>query len=815
MKKFASAWLLIMMLMAITIPVATVQAAGTIYYVDSSGGNDSNSGTSTSAAWQTLTKVNSITFQPGDQILFKAGGSWSGMLSPLGSGNSTNQITIDMYGTGNKPLIAGGGVAASVLLNGQEYWTINNLELTNIAASRAVRSGIKVVAKTTGITHGIHIANNNIHDVTGENRRSMPAGQSMYDNSGILIRFDGDATPTDMFDDVLIENNNIHDVLTSGIKVDSTGGTTADQLFTNVVVRNNIISKTGSDGTVIGSTLNALIEHNSVYDAGYNGNQADTHLIAGMWEIISKNTVFQYNEVARTKLFDADGTGFDTDLGTGGTIYFQYNYTHGNEGGFWLDCAHITPNGYIKTVLRYNVSVDDLGYIARTDDRPADFYNNTFYKSSGSLDASQGADGSSYRFWNNIFNFQTSPNWASSLYDNNLYYPEAANSADGNAVTGDPAFVNPGVVGDGMSYADNYKLQSTSAAIDKGIPTADNGGVDFWGSTLYNLMPDIGAQEYGTNGTYDANTTNKFSLDFSTTQGQKNWNYMQYNGSTYSNMTWNSSLNAWKGAGTWNRIWSAGVLHPDTNDTVLAWKAPKAGQVRITGKPRKAGTGGDGVNVKLMQNSTQLWPASGWQAIGASDISGVAHDVTINVAANDMIYFIVNKNSTTNNDATNWDPMVRYASTLSNDFSTTQGSGYWSYMESNGRAFSNMTWNASINAWKGTYTYNRIWTPTQIHPDINDSVVAWTAPVAGSVRITGNPKKGNSGGDGVNVKIMKNGTQIWPASGWQYISGTDTVGVTHDITTSVAANDMIYFIVNKNGNINVDETTWNPTVAFQ
>ena len=83
MKKFVSAWLLIMMIMTLTIPIATVHAAGTTYYIDSSGGNDSNSGTSTSAAWQTLTKVNGITFQPGDKILFKAGGAWSGMLSPL------------------------------------------------------------------------------------------------------------------------------------------------------------------------------------------------------------------------------------------------------------------------------------------------------------------------------------------------------------------------------------------------------------------------------------------------------------------------------------------------------------------------------------------------------------------------------------------------------------------------------------------------------------------------------------------------------------------------------------------------------------
>jgi hypothetical protein len=815
MKKRFSLFLLMMMLAAYMVPAGVAQAAGTTYYVDSASGSDSNSGTSTTAAWQTLSKVNSVTFQPGDQILFKSGGSWTGQLHPLGSGDSTAQITIDKYGTGNNPLIAGGGVYAAVYLDGQEYWTINNLEITNTAADRAVRSGIAVHAKATGITHSIHITNNNIHDVTGENRRSMPAGQSMYDNSGIHIRYVGTATAANSFDDVLIQGNNVHDVLTSGIKVDESAGGSTDDFFTRVVISNNIVSKTGSDGIIVGSTSSPLIQYNSVYDPGYNGNTTDTQLIAGIWECVTSNAVFQYNEVARTKLFTADGTAYDTDFGSNGTTIFQYNYSHGNEGGFWLDCAHISPNGYVETILRYNVSVDDMQYLTRSADKTALIYNNTFYKSSGSLDADQGAAGTTHQFMNNIFYFQTSPNWASSQYDNNLYYPEAANSADGNAVTGDPKFVNPGVVGDGMSFADNYKLQATSAAIDAGRAIAGNGGKDFWGNSLYNLIPDIGAQEYGTNGLYDPNTTNKLSVDFSTTQGQKNWYYMQYNGSTYSNMSWNTSLNAWKGSYTWNRIWSPAVLHPDTNDTVVAWKAPKTGQVRITGKPRKEGSGGDGVNVKIMQNSTQLWPASGWQFIGASDISGVAHDLTVNVTAGDMIYFVLDKFSTNSSDATYWDPMIRYASTLSNDFSSTQGSGYWYYMESSGGTYSNMTWDSSLNHWKGTYTYNLIWSPSQIHPDTNDSVVAWKAPVAGTVRITGNPHKGNTGGDGVNVKIMQNGTQVWPASGWQYIGPTDTVGVTHDFTTTVAAGDMIYFTVNKYGNNGSDETTWNPTVAYQ
>ena len=59
-----------------------IQAA--TYYVDSVAGADINTGLTQTAAWRTLEKVSSITFQPGDAILFKAGGSWTGTLSLRG-----------------------------------------------------------------------------------------------------------------------------------------------------------------------------------------------------------------------------------------------------------------------------------------------------------------------------------------------------------------------------------------------------------------------------------------------------------------------------------------------------------------------------------------------------------------------------------------------------------------------------------------------------------------------------------------------------------------------------------------------------------
>jgi len=80
----------------------TVHAA--TYYVDTSG-SDGNSGTSASAPWQSLGKVNSVAFQPGDVINFKRGGVWTGTLTISRSGVSGNPITFQAYGTGNAPLL--------------------------------------------------------------------------------------------------------------------------------------------------------------------------------------------------------------------------------------------------------------------------------------------------------------------------------------------------------------------------------------------------------------------------------------------------------------------------------------------------------------------------------------------------------------------------------------------------------------------------------------------------------------------------------------------------------------------------------------
>jgi len=80
----------------------TVYAAD--YYISNSG-NDNNNGLSTSNPWQTISKINSMSFSPGDNIYFRAGDEWREQLDIPTSGTSTNRITFTRYGTGDNPMI--------------------------------------------------------------------------------------------------------------------------------------------------------------------------------------------------------------------------------------------------------------------------------------------------------------------------------------------------------------------------------------------------------------------------------------------------------------------------------------------------------------------------------------------------------------------------------------------------------------------------------------------------------------------------------------------------------------------------------------
>jgi len=68
-------------LLLVVIGILTLQVHATTYYVSDTG-NDNNPGTSQAQAWRTIARVNQVIYglQPGDQILFKRGGTYRGAL---------------------------------------------------------------------------------------------------------------------------------------------------------------------------------------------------------------------------------------------------------------------------------------------------------------------------------------------------------------------------------------------------------------------------------------------------------------------------------------------------------------------------------------------------------------------------------------------------------------------------------------------------------------------------------------------------------------------------------------------------------------
>jgi len=90
--------------------VSVLPVSATTYYVDATGGDDDNVGTSEPTAWKTLGKVNASSFKPGDAILFRRGRQWREELVVPSSGLPGSPIVFGSYGIGDKPLISGAGL---------------------------------------------------------------------------------------------------------------------------------------------------------------------------------------------------------------------------------------------------------------------------------------------------------------------------------------------------------------------------------------------------------------------------------------------------------------------------------------------------------------------------------------------------------------------------------------------------------------------------------------------------------------------------------------------------------------------------------
>lgn len=120
--------------LVIAMTIIVMSAKATIFYVDASTTSSTQNGT-VANPWKTLSQVNSnmSSFNPGDFILFKRGGTYSGTLTVSRSGTAGSPITFGAYGTGNKPKFIGTGSTINTLfyLYNRAYITFRDWAITD------------------------------------------------------------------------------------------------------------------------------------------------------------------------------------------------------------------------------------------------------------------------------------------------------------------------------------------------------------------------------------------------------------------------------------------------------------------------------------------------------------------------------------------------------------------------------------------------------------------------------------------------------------------------------------------------------------
>jgi hypothetical protein len=466
------------------------------YYVDSDSGNDSNPGTATGHAWKTLDRVNQQTFQPGDRLLFKAGTTYRGQLKPQGGGAMVNDkpvsATISQYGTGPRPRIDGeGAYLDTVLLRNVEFWDLQDLEITNLGTNRQPwQTGVRLVTDNFGPLRRIRLSNLFVHDVNGSLDKNT---------EGCGIYFESRGGNQSHFEDLLIENCHVVRTDRNGICQRTSGRARS----LHIVIRSNLLEDIGGDGIKVWGSNGALIERNVVR----GGRMRCSDAAAGIWPWDSDDTIIQFNEVSGMK-GTRDGQGFDSDYRCRRSL-FQYNYSHDNEGGFFLIC---TPgDSYCEdTVIRYNISQNDGINSARVFQfaggvKNTLIYNNTIYIGPTqdlplvSCNDWSGGNAEGTRFFNNIFFVagRVTYRWDKSrdtVFENNVFCgTHIAPPPDAGGLTNCPSLASPGSGGKGFDSLTGYRYRDASEVV-RGKVVENNGGRDFFGRPVApGQPPAVGA----------------------------------------------------------------------------------------------------------------------------------------------------------------------------------------------------------------------------------------------------------------------------------------------------------------------------------
>lgn len=375
----------------------------TIYYVDKTTGNDSDSGLTEELAWETINKVNTSSFSAGDIIKFKKGEVWREQLTPPSAGSSGSPITFNYYGSGNDPIIS----AANIFTG----WTSESLNGATIYYATCSTDPDEVHEDGTFLIEKTVKAN-------------LVVGTWYFDsgNSRLYVRTSGDDDPVGY----TIEGG----ARTRGIFINDKGYITIDGIETGkgrtgeaIKVRNsNYVKVTNfivkgyvdrgvhfhnsdngeiSDGTIMGGTLlntqkQRPIEIGTWGDApsacdtlaisgnDVSGNKQTPQNSEGIVVRYSTNITIDNNAVHDVGIYGIDIINSTSNSTVSNNTVYNVGSSLSETGTIGIEvqasCDNISVYGNtVYAVERGSSSIDGVGIFVDTSTTNSVFYNNLIY----------------------------------------------------------------------------------------------------------------------------------------------------------------------------------------------------------------------------------------------------------------------------------------------------------------------------------------------------------------------------------------------------------------------------------------------------
>jgi hypothetical protein len=398
---------------------------------------------------------------------------------------------------------------------------------------------VRVIA--TGVSNHIHLVGLNVHNVVGQ----LGTDATSKNTGGIGFESTGGSGAS--FDDLLIQNCTINNADDMGIYLSDDSGAAprstnwAQAKWNNVVIEGNQISDIGKNALVVRASDAPIIQNNVI-----NGSSTRLHGNA-IYTIGTLNAVIQGNNIYNTALTGYSGledAAVDPDNDSVGTLV-QYNYSHNNAGGMVNPNSISGTGNYCDgTIIRYNISQDDVNQVIQFSGAATNtqIYDNDIYIGSGLSPIIFGAhlwggtggwannttysNNIIYNVGNGTYSLGGSTN---NVFNANLFYGNHPSSepSDPKKLTSNPLLQNPGSGGTAINTLDGYQLDSGSPAIASGVFINNNGGRDFFGTTLPSGAPDRGAAQSNTTCSAPSAPTNLTATAASSSQINLGWSAAQ------------------------------------------------------------------------------------------------------------------------------------------------------------------------------------------------------------------------------------------------------------------------------------------------